>query len=75
MPAGSLPLTQGRQMTKLRHSLPASLSIAFWLVGTIWLVAIVAHVFDAPHEIVTAAFIFGVLSGLVEWVVGKQSGK
>jgi hypothetical protein len=62
-------------MTKLRHSFPTSLSIALWLTGAIWLLAIVAHVFDAPHEIVTAAFVFGVLSGVVEWVVRRQSGR
>ena len=60
-------------MTKVRHSssLPASLSIALWLTGAIWLLAIVAHVFDAPHEIVYAALVFGVFSGVVEWVVGR----
>lgn len=35
-------------------------------------VTIVAHPFDAPHEIVFAAFIFGVLSGVVEWAVGRR---
>jgi hypothetical protein len=48
--------------------LPASLSIA------IWLVAILAHVFDAPGEVVYATFIVGLLTGLAEWfAVGRKS--
>jgi hypothetical protein len=48
--------------------LPPSLAIALWLVGSIWTVAVVAHIFDAPHEIVYAALAFGVMAGLVEWL-------
>jgi hypothetical protein len=53
--------------------LPASLSIAFWLVGSIWLVAILAHVFDAPHEIVYAALVVGLLVGVVEWLALRRT--
>jgi len=49
--------------------LPASLSIAIWLVGSIWAVAILAHVFDAQHEIVYAALAFGLLAAIIEWLV------
>jgi len=52
--------------------LPTSLSIALWLVGSIWLVALLAHVFDAPHEIVFATLIFGVFSGVVEWLALRR---
>jgi hypothetical protein len=50
-----------------KSSLPASLSIALWLAGALWAVAITAHVFDAPREIVHAAFAFGLVAGLLEW--------
>jgi hypothetical protein len=53
--------------------LPPSLSIALWIVGSIWLVAIVAHIFDAPHEIVYAALAFGLLAGVAEWLAIKGS--
>ena len=36
-------------------------------LGSLWAVAIAAHLFDAPREIVHAAFAFGLLAGLVEW--------
>ena len=49
--------------------LPTSLSIALWLVGSTWAVAILAHVFDAPHEIVYAALAFGLMAGVIEWLV------
>jgi hypothetical protein len=48
--------------------LPTPLSIALWLIGPIWAVAIVAHIFDAPHEIVYAALAFGLFAGVVEWL-------
>jgi hypothetical protein len=52
--------------------LPPSLSIALWLVGSIWLVALLAHVFDAPREIVFAALIFGLFSGVAEWLALRR---
>ena len=55
--------------------LPASLSIAFWLVGSIWLVAILADAFDAPGEIVYATFIVGLLTGLAEWLAITHGDK
>lgn len=59
--------------SKLPNSrLPASLSIAIWLTGSIWAVAILAHVFDAPREITYAALAFGVLAGIVEWLALKE---
>jgi hypothetical protein len=42
-------------------------------VGSTWAVAILAHVFDAPHEIVYAALAFGLLAGIVEWLVLRGS--
>lgn len=60
-------------MTGLPPSgLPASLSIALWLVASLWIVAIVAHALDAPHEIVYAAFVFGLLSGIAEWLTIRR---
>jgi hypothetical protein len=55
--------------------LPASLSIALWLTGSIWLVAILAHVLDAPHEIVYAALAFGLIAGVVEWLFVRGSSR
>jgi hypothetical protein len=49
--------------------LPTSLSIAIWLVGSTWAVAILAHVFDAPPEIVYAALAFGLVAGMIEWLI------
>jgi hypothetical protein len=64
---GLVALTEGEQMA----GLPRSLSIGLWLVGSIWLIAIIAHVFDAPHEIVHAALAFGLLAGVMEWLAFK----
>ncbi len=53
----------------MKRLLPASLSIALWLTGSIWVVAIIAHVFDVPAEIVTMTLLFGAVTGLVEWLL------
>jgi hypothetical protein len=53
--------------------LPVSLSIAFWLAGSIWLVAILADIFDAPHEIVYAALAYGLTAGVVEWLFVRRN--
>lgn len=37
-------------------------------MASLWLIAIVAHAFDAPREIVYAAFIIGLLGGIAEWL-------
>jgi len=59
-------------MAGFRTSLPPSLSVALWLVGSIWLVALLAHLFDAPREIVFAALAFGLFSGLAECLARKR---
>jgi hypothetical protein len=53
--------------------LPPSLSIAVWLVGSIWLLAIVAYAFAAPVEIVYAAFTFGMIAGFLEWLFLRRT--
>jgi hypothetical protein len=47
--------------------LPASLAIALWFVGSMWLVAIVAYASDAAPEIVLLTFIAGLGAACVEW--------
>ncbi|SDT44159.1 hypothetical protein SAMN05444158_6086 [Bradyrhizobium canariense] len=56
-----------------RSPLPPSLSIAAWLVGSIWLVAIVARAFGAPGGIVGATFAAGLVAGIAEWLaIGRR---
>jgi len=47
--------------------LPGSLSIALSLVGSIWLVGVVALLVDAPGELVAATFVVGLVTGIAEW--------
>ena len=49
--------------------LPASLSIALWLVGSIWVLAALAHLFGASAQVVYAALAFGLVAGIAEWIV------
>ncbi|WP_157863386.1 hypothetical protein [Bradyrhizobium tropiciagri] len=51
--------------------LPGSISIALSLVGSIWLVGVVALLVDAPGELVAATFVVGMLVGIAEWQAGR----
>ncbi|MES5487773.1 hypothetical protein QMZ05_33920 [Bradyrhizobium sp. INPA03-11B] len=51
--------------------LPGSISIALSLVGSIWLVGVVALLVDAPGELVAATFVVGLVTGVVEWRAGR----
>jgi hypothetical protein len=43
-----------------------SLSIALWLVGTLWIVNLIAHLAGAPGELVVAILVAGWLAGGLE---------
>ncbi|MBR1203612.1 MULTISPECIES: hypothetical protein [unclassified Bradyrhizobium] len=47
--------------------LTGSLSIALSLVGSIWLVGVVALLVGAPGELVAATFVVGLVTGVAEW--------
>lgn len=49
--------------------LPNSLSIALWIVGSTWLVALLALLFDGANEIVWMALLVGLGAGIFEWLV------
>ena len=51
--------------------LPRSLSIALWLTGSTWVVAILAHFVRASDRTVGAVFAFGSVAGVVEWIASK----
>ncbi len=67
----SRPPTSGLPTSRL----PTSLSIAIWLIGSTWAVAILARVFDAPREIIYAALAFGLLAGIIEWLVLREGNR
>ena len=48
--------------------LPESLAIALWMTGSIWLLGLVALLFDFDHEVIWAALVFGVATGVWEWL-------
>jgi hypothetical protein len=54
-------------------SLPTSLSIGLWLVGSIWIVGLIAYLSDAPGHIVWASLLIGVFAGVVEWATRRRA--
>ncbi len=51
--------------------LPTSLSIASWITGSIWGVAVLAYFIGAPTEWLFPLFALGVLTGIAEWLMAR----
>jgi hypothetical protein len=47
--------------------LPASLAIAIWLVGALWIVALVSHFFGYSTDLIWFVLFLGTGAALVEW--------
>jgi hypothetical protein len=51
--------------------IPSSLSIALWVVGSTWVIALLAYLMDMPGEIVLATFGLGLVTGIAEWMARR----
>ena len=52
--------------------LPPSLAIALWFTGSVWVVGILACVFEQPSEVVGGVFIMGLVAALMEWLTSQK---
>lgn len=52
--------------------LPDSLAIGLWITGSMWALAILAYLLDASTEWILPLFVFGVLTGVAEWVMRQR---
>jgi hypothetical protein len=56
--------------------LPDSLSIARWLVGSLWIIGLIAYLGDAPGELVIATLLAGLVAGGFELrASSRRSGR
>jgi hypothetical protein len=53
--------------------LPDSLAIGFWITGSIWVLAILAYLFGGSTEWILPLFVFGVLTGIAEWLTRQRT--
>ena len=53
--------------------LPDSLAIALWIVGSCWLLALLALLVGLDAEVIRAALLFGVVAGLAEWLARRRN--
>ena len=53
--------------------LPNSLTIALWITGSSWALAIVAYLSGGSREWLFPLFMLGALTGVAEWVLRKKS--
>jgi pheromone shutdown protein TraB len=52
--------------------LPDSLSIALWIVGACWAVAVIAYLTDSEMASVAPLMAIGAITGMTEWLVRRQ---
>jgi hypothetical protein len=56
--------------------LPNSLSIALWLVGSLWIIGLIAYLGDAPGSLVAATLVAGLIAGGLElWAATRRAGR
>jgi hypothetical protein len=53
--------------------LPDSLSIGLWITGATWLLAILAYLLGGSTEWILPLFVFGVLTGIAEWLMRRNA--
>ena len=53
--------------------LPDSLAIGLWIVGSCWLLALLALLVGLDAEVIRAALLFGVVAGLVEGLARRRN--
>jgi hypothetical protein len=52
-------------------TVPNSLTIAMWVAGSSWALAILAYLLGSPIEWILPLVMLGVLTGIAEWVLRK----
>ncbi|MBS4004146.1 MAG: hypothetical protein KGZ91_12300 [Afipia sp.] len=54
------------------QDLPPTLAIALRLTGAIWIFGIVAMLMQADTRIVVAAFVVGLVTAIIEWIIVRN---
>jgi predicted metal-binding membrane protein len=57
------------------EKIPHSLAIGIWIVGSCWAVALVSYISGASTEFLFPLFLFGLISGVAEWVLRRYQRK
>jgi len=53
--------------------IPHSLSIALWVAGSCWFLAILAYIFDGPRDLILPLVALGILTGVAEWYMRRNA--
>jgi hypothetical protein len=51
------------------EKLPDTLAIGLWITGSCWALALVASLLGASTEWLLPLFVFGLLTGVAEWIL------
>jgi len=53
--------------------IPDSLAIALWVVGSCWVLSIIAFLIGGYEEFILPLVAFGVLTGAAEWALRRKA--
>ena len=53
-------------------TVPDSLTIAFWITGSSWALALFAYLLGGSLEWIFPIIILGILTGIAEWVLRQK---
>jgi hypothetical protein len=53
--------------------LPDTLSIALWITAATWGLALIAYLVGGSTEWILPLFMFGVFTGIAEWVMRRKN--
>lgn len=54
-------------------TLPDPLTIAIWITGTSWMLAVLAYLLGGSAEWILPLFSLGALTGLAEWLMRQKA--
>lgn len=53
-------------------TVPESLTIAFWITGSSWALALFSYLLGGPLDLIFPIIILGTLTGIAEWVLRQK---
>lgn len=68
---GTIPIERHPKGVRMDR-LPNSLTIALWVVGSCWALAVIAYAIGASRELILPLVVLGILTGTAEWVIRRR---
>ncbi|HTV28190.1 MAG TPA: hypothetical protein VMF32_10460 [Xanthobacteraceae bacterium] len=53
-------------------TIPTSLTIAFWVTGSSWVLALFVYLLGGPPELILPIIVLGTFTGVIEWTLRQK---